>query len=276
MGHMPDIEAEPESKRRRIAFTVCVAVFGLGIGLGFFALPSLIFGWFEGGERQIHRVHDIAWGITGGLIISVGFLAQLRRPERKVAAMQQVVLGVIAYFLAAILASDYDSEVLLGTLIFVAACAIAIRLHPAQGELFRHDEGYSRVMLAVALVAAVPYFVFALRMASYQRLGLPSDPHVELHHWSGMAAMALSLILVALLASVRTRGWWIPAWCAGLGSVVYGLASVLFAKYPGTDVPYPGSEGVIWGILAIVWGVAFFGATEWEVRRVESPPETLQ
>jgi hypothetical protein len=82
-----------------------------------------------------------------------------------------------------------------------------------------------------------------------------------------MAAMAFTLALVGLLASARIRGWRISAWCAGLGVAVYGVASIVFHRLPGTDLPYAGSEGTAWGIVALVGGLAFVGLTEWEARR---------
>lgn len=75
-----------------------------------------------------------------------------------------------------------------------------------------------------------------------------------------MAAMAVALALIGLLASVKTRGWRIPAWAAGLGAAVWGLASVVFPRYPG-------AEGATWGALAIVSGAALIGVSEWEARR---------
>jgi hypothetical protein len=93
-----------------------------------------------------------------------------------------------------------------------------------------------------------------------------NDPHVEEFHWIGMAVMAIGLVLMLVLASLRTQGWRIVAWLTGLGSIVYGAASIVFATYPGSDVPYPSSEGSIWGVLAILWGAAAVILAERRVR----------
>jgi hypothetical protein len=86
-------------------------------------------------------------------------------------------------------------------------------------------------------------------------------------HWGAMAAMAFGLVLVGLLASARVRGWRLSAWCAGVGVAVYGLASIVFHRLPGTTIPYAGSEGTGWGIVALVGGAVFIGVAEWEARR---------
>jgi hypothetical protein len=36
-----------------------------------------------------------------------------------------------------------------------------------------------------------------------------------------------------LLAAFQTRGWRIPAWCAGTAAMVFGLASMVFPTYRG-------------------------------------------
>jgi hypothetical protein len=66
---------------------------------------------------------------------------------------------------------------------------------------------------------------------------------------------------------VRLSGWRITAWCAGAGAFLYGLASLVFATFPGTNVPYPGSEGAGWGVAAMVWGLWFIAAARWEAVR---------
>jgi hypothetical protein len=112
--------------------------------------------------------------------------------------------------------------------------------------------------LLIAVIVSVPFWgAFALKMASLQRAGPADDPHVVLHHWTGMAIMGTGVVLMGALASKRTEGWRIVAWLTGIGSIVYGVASAVFATYPGSTVPYPGSEGALWGTLAIIWGIVF-------------------
>jgi hypothetical protein len=139
------------------------------------------------------------------------------------------------------------------------------RIHNAAGSGV--GTGLFVATFAVTVASAIFWVAFALTMARNQRLGPPSDPHVQMHHWTGMAGMALALVLLGLLASFRTRGWRIVVWLGAAGSAVYGLASIVFATFPGTTVPYPGGEGVGWGLLAIVGGIALVVAAELDRRR---------
>jgi hypothetical protein len=70
-----------------------------------------------------------------------------------------------------------------------------------------------------------------------------------------MAAFSLTVIGVALLASLRPDGWWLPAWIAGGLAARLGVASLLF--------PNAGSSiGLAWSVAAIAWGVAFVAVAE--------------
>jgi hypothetical protein len=92
---------------------------------------------------------------------------------------------------------------------------------------------------------------------------LLGPPHHVLR-LSTMSAMAVAIVLAGLLAALKTRGWRIPAWCAGMAAVVYGFASVVFPDHPG-------AEGRGWGSLAIAGGVLFVAVAEGEARKVRPP-----
>ena len=76
-----------------------------------------------------------------------------------------------------------------------------------------------------------------------------------------VSRFALSIVLVATSASFRPKGWQWTGVFAGAGATAYGLASIVFAKFPGSNIPYPGGEGVAWGLAAVVWGVGFAALT---------------
>jgi hypothetical protein len=61
------------------------------------------------------------------------------------------------------------------------------------------------------------------------------------------------------------------AWCAGIALALYGIASVVFARFHGSDIPYPGSVGTGWGIAAVIGGLGFIAVAEWEARRSPGP-----
>jgi Na+/H+ antiporter NhaD/arsenite permease-like protein len=78
--------------------------------------------------------------------------------------------------------------------------------------------------------------------------------------------MAVTIVLTGLLAALRTRGWRIPAWSAGVAAIMFGLGSVVFPDQPG-------AVGRGWGGVAIVGGVLFIAAAEREVRRATAARE---
>ena len=251
-----------DQKGRRIAFGVSSAVFAAAAAGGLLGM-ELIIGWFDEEDGGIHRVHNLGYGILYGLILTGAFLALTRRPERKTSAFFQVVATAAASLVAGVVSAD--SAYLIFGFLVIAAAAILLGLHPARAEVLRPALKPSPVLGALALAGSVPLVWFGLTMARIERSVSPLDPHVD--HWAMMAAMAFGLVLTGLLASSRMRGWRLTAWCAGLGVVVYGLASIIF-RFPGTNVPYPGGEGIGWGLVALVGGLVFVAVAEWEARRL--------
>jgi hypothetical protein len=258
-------EVERRSRGRLIAFKVLAVLFGMGAAIGLFG-AGIIVGWFDTEEGQIHRVHDIGFGVLAGVFLTVGFLAQLHVPERKVSVRYQIVAAGVAAMGAGLLASDPGNG-LFFLLMPVAELAIMVAVHPAGMALMRGRGSFSPVMAVLAAAGAVPLVWVSLTWARLQRTGLDTDPHVEKGHWTIMTAMAFAILLVALLSSLKFSGWKITAWCAGAGAFLYGLAALVFATFPGTNVPYPGSQGAGWGAVAMVGGLLFIAAAQWEAVR---------
>jgi hypothetical protein len=193
-------------------------------------------------------------------------LAQLHVLERKVSVRYQIVAAGVAAMGAGLLASDPGNG-LFFLLMSVGGLAIMVAVHPAGMALMRGAGSFSPVMAVLAAAGAVPLVWVSLTWARLQRAGLDTDPHVQKGHWTIMTAMAFAIVLVALLSSLKFSGWKITAWCAGTGAFLYGLASLVFATFPGTNVPYPGSQGAGWGAVAMVGGLLFIAAAQWEAVR---------
>jgi hypothetical protein len=246
-------------------FRVLTVLLGLALGLGAFGWPSLIAPWFATGTQVVHRVHNLGYGNLGygalvGILLAAPLVLQARRPEERPAAMQQALVVAAAMVVAEVLSSDFDPFVPAVLLVLV----IVATMHPARRDLAR-VEGPPSVALAVPAVAAsIPLVWFALHEASLQRNGSPAYPHVRMHHWTTMAGLGIGIATVALLAAGRPRGWRIPAWCAGLAAVAYGLASV---AYPA----YAGASGRGWGAVAVGSGAAFVAVAEIESRLARRP-----
>jgi hypothetical protein len=255
------------ARRRRILFLILTGLFGLAWAGPLFGLPSLVLGWFESGDRLIHRVHDLAYGIWASLFMAVGYLSQLRWPERRIAGFQQTAVALLGLAVAGALSAD--GFTLLFLLGFAVLTVILAWLHPARERVLERGEGPSLPLLALAMAAAVPLTLYALDMAELQRTGPAADPHVAERHWSTMASLALSIWLVGAHAGLRTPGWRIPAWSAGLAAVLFGVASMAFPAYPG-------SVGSEWGLVSLLGGVVFVALAEWVHRREsQRQPVTL-
>lgn len=243
------------ARGRRVAFSILIGLFGLVFGGLFFGLPSLAMAWFASGDGLHHRIHDVAWGGIAGLFLGVGALIQLRNPERKPAAMQQVLAAMAALLAGMALAADFDPAIL----VLLVVAGVAAWLHPARAEVLSPAVRPSAPMGAMVVAAAVPLVAFALGQAEIGRADTLSE-HAEFHHWAGMAGLSFGLILVGALASLRTAGWRIPAWTAGIVALLFGLISVLNPELPS-------SAGTAWGTVAVLGGIAFIGVAEWERRR---------
>jgi hypothetical protein len=248
------------SDRRRTTFIVLAVLFGLGLGFGAFAFPSLVVGWFGAGGREIHKVHDLAYGAQAGILFAAALVLQSVNPERKPAIM----LTAAASGLANAVGYSLGGNFFFGLVPFVVL-GLLWWLHPARHEL-RLAGPVHPLMAGLAVLAAIPLVIYALDQAAIQRACLAGDPHCDEFHYAGMAAIALAIPLAGLVASFSTRGWRISAWLAGLATAVFGLAAMLFPEHTS-------SVGTTWGAVALGGAVLFVAIAELRARRVASLPE---
>jgi hypothetical protein len=252
------------SRTRTIWFSVMAGVFAAIFGLVLFGWVGLLLGWFDNQAGGIHRVHNIGGsGVVTGIFIAVPLLVLAWRREA-VALLQTVAFAGLGFAVSSVIASDWIG------LAFLPIVAIPVVVLLAIGRGWRPfasaGEGFASAVFVVTLAGAVCWVTYAISTARLQRTGSPHDPHVEMHHWTSMASMALAIVFVGLLASLKTKGWLMVARLIAAGSIIYGVASIVFARFPGTDVPYAGSEGVGWGLAAVAGGVAMAAAAWWDSR----------
>jgi hypothetical protein len=199
------------------------------------------------------QVSDVGYGTLAGLVIPIGLLTQMRRPERHVAGLQQVALAALAYLIAGAITGQRPL-VLTGALVAAAATTVAA-LRPDRRGLLRRPQRPSLPLLALTVAAAAPGSQYALHMAFNQRDGvLPADAHLGLGHWAALSAAALAALLAALLASFRTPGFAISGFTAAAAVFVWGITCLL---YPDSA----GALGPTWAGLAVGWALAFAAAT---------------
>jgi hypothetical protein len=227
-----------------------------------FGLIDLIDGFTGFVDQSRNQVLDAGWGAIFGVLLPAGLLAQVRRPLHRIAGLQQTAVVVVAIVIAALTAGEWRYFRLVAAIVF--ALAILLALHPARRE-FLNGRGSAKPTLALAgLVAAAPCLVYAARMTSAQRRHLPPLDAVTngLNHWTAMAALALSVLLLVLFASLGTNGWRIPAWSAALVAAAWGM-SILSAA----DAHPAGGARRVWAYAAIGWAAAVCACALLEARR---------
>ncbi|MEP7059718.1 MAG: hypothetical protein ABI828_03215 [Actinomycetota bacterium] len=217
------------------------------LGAVLHAAPIVFLGTsFTAGEMKIHVVHNTAGLAMFTGVIALGWTLAAISPERMIAPFQAATLAVVAVAIASAISADPQA----GLLTLIPGVLLVV-LHPARPLLVRMGRT-APAPFALAAVAVVPAVVFALSNASKQRDGMPMDPHVEMHHWTGMAAFALTLVVVAVVAGLGGANRRIVAIAGGLGAVLYAAVSLSYSRYPGA-VTTP------WAIACLVWGAALTG-----------------
>lgn len=248
-------------RSRRVAFVVWTGFVSLLFGLIFTGVTILtIATWLAGNNHDTTPVTDLGFYALGGVMITAGLVAQLRAPERRIAGVQQAMIGILALGVAGLIGDRI--EPLIGSIVCLVATAIVAALHPARHEFFRLRRRLSAPLAVLALVAAVPALIYAAIMLTEARAAGPScflgrcaygDRFAEL------AALALAIVAAGLLAASRPHGWRLTAWRVGMCAVILGAVSIAWPALAG-------SLGWIGGSLATAWGIAFVVAAERESR----------
>jgi hypothetical protein len=236
------------------AVALVVAVASLTINFG---LIDLIDGFTGYVDQARNQILDVGWGAVFGVVLPLGLLAQLRRPARRIAGIQQTAVVAVALALAG--AAGKELWYLALAIAIGITCAALLALHPARHTFLRRGRHVHPMMLALAAVAAVPSLVYAWRMASAQRRDLPPADAVSngLHHWTVMTALALLVLLLVLLAAVRTSGWRIPAISASIAAGAWAISCLL------APAAAAGSEGHAWAWAVLVWAGVTLTTAAW-------------
>jgi hypothetical protein len=245
------------STGRRRAFRVLAVLVGLITVV--FTLPEAALTWFDDGPDSIHHVHMVS-NLGLGLVLGVGLLLIAWSWSRYVAVMQAVIAVTIAGLAAGLVAGDIVGG---GSLIALVIVAILVVLYPGRSEVLRFRAPDSRIAIVPA-VSLIPGIAYALTQARLQRDGVSADPHVDLHHYSGMAAAVIGIALAGLAASMRASGWRLVAWFAAAGWVGLGVVSLVF---PG----YPSALDAAWAWAAIAAAAAFVAIVEVVARSSDGP-----
>jgi hypothetical protein len=228
----------------------------LGVGTILFGL-AFVLGSFVSDDpvEETHRFHYLAIA-TGNALIGVFSIVWVLRPGWT-AAFHVLVSQAVAWLIGGLMGGD----VVLGFYVTgVIGVVVLWALHPEPRSQLRLPGRPSVALLILALIGTIPAWIYAVTNAELQH-GPVTDPHVELHHWSGIAVAALSIAGAGIASSLRGVGWEIASAATALAAVVFGLAGLVFSDLPG-------APAVEWSWVAIAAGVAF-----WLLARIEAARE---
>lgn len=231
-------------------------VFGVGaIGLN---LPFAVTAFVDDAEA-IHRLHFVAGVLGFGMLLGVSLIACAIRPDTMIGPFWVAIASGVASTIAGLISGDFISGIWFPAPI---AIVVLLALHPDRDAVL-HIGGLDVPTVVLAVAALVPALAFALTQSELQRNGSASDPHVDFHHYSGMASYALALPLAGFAAALRVSGRRIGAWIVGVTGAGLGISSLALSDHVGAFDP-------LWAWLAIAWGVAVIASAE--VRRSGEAP----
>jgi hypothetical protein len=247
-------EYTPAAPRGRLAFRIVGWVLGvLTIGYSlFFVVLSIV---SSDPSNTIHRFHFFA-GFAGGGLIGVFSIVLVLRPAWT-SAFHVLVAQAIAWTIGGLMGGDFLSGLYVTAPIAVVVLAL---LHPDPRSLVRLPGRPSIALMIYAVIATMPAWIYAVTEAEFQH-GPAADPHVQFHHWSGVAVAALSIAGAGIATSLRGTGWEFAGTLTAAASVVFGVAGLVYSDYAGA--PPSG-----WSWLAVAAGIGF-----WLLARVEAARE---
>lgn len=93
-------------------------------------------------------------------------------------------------------------------------------------EVFLRVKRPDPLMTSLALIAAVPWIVYAVEQGSQGRLA----PGWDAAHYGFVASLAVVVVLWSLLGAVDQRGRLWPATGAGIAAAIIALKSLIFPQ----------------------------------------------
>ncbi len=247
---------------RRLPLRITAGFFAFVFWLPSLAVGDLVIGLIPASSESSHAAGNLAYGVIGAVLIAPAFATLTRRPERKIAPLQQIALVIVALACAAVASGSGIG--IAGAAVVLVSLLVVVALHPERRDVLQRPRRASAPLLVAGVVAVVPALVYAWKTAANGRADLPPEdsyayvPTV----WSAATAMALATVLVALLTAIRSPGWQVSATCAGVAAFLFGIAAII-------NPHIAASGGRIWGAAAIAWSLAWGLITVRESRAEE-------
>ena len=249
------METTPSTSRGRVLAYRIVGWFLGVVTIGYGLYFVLVFLLTDDVIDRTHRFHALA-GFAGGALVGVFSIVLVLRPAWT-SAFHVLVAQAIAYTIGGLMGGDLISGAYFTAPLFAAVLAL---LHPDPASLFRLPGRPSIALLTYALIVTVPAWIYAVQQADFQH-GPANDPHVEFHHWSGIAVAALGIAGASIATSLRGVGWHVSATVTAVAAVLFGVSGLALQHYPGA--PETG-----WCWVAVAAGVGF-----WLLARIEATRE---
>ena len=226
----------------RHSFFIGVSIAFLVFLYLFSPFTQVFLGWFVDFEDNIsHRVHEVTFGALFAMIF-VGVLVQLRSTTRNFAGLVQA--SIAALILSVIITITTGLE--LFTLLYLAPLATVVWLHPGRQPFMKYKLQPHRNM--VIMMGLISFSLLWGFVKEYDKAA--NEVFFHKSHWAGMAAFALTLLIVGYLAAFRVHGWPLLAWTTGASVGLYGVLS-LGNRFDASA--RPGATGV----LIVIWAGVF-------------------
>jgi hypothetical protein len=229
---------------RIAALRILAGVFALTwLGLPGFGLIDLAFAW----APDWPQVLEAGWGVYFTFLVGAPFVLIAVRPDMTTVAVIQLVAAALVLGVAVVAADEPQlTWVPLAIAVETALLAwLAAARLPTSGEL-----SPSLPMLALALVGAVPWSVYALTMYAANREDrADSDITNGIDHYSVQAALGLAIVALGVVAAIWPAGRRFIGTCVGVCAAYLGLVSFAWQGAAGGFT-------TAWPIVAIVWGIA--------------------
>ncbi|HYJ60013.1 MAG TPA: hypothetical protein VE032_00945 [Actinomycetota bacterium] len=235
-----------------IAFRIVAGVFGV-----LFTVAQVIFVVMSVAEmdgQQVHVVHNLAGFATTTMLAAIPLVLLAWRP-RQVALLRLVVAAGLATLIGGLLSGVLVSYLLIG----LVPPILLLALSHDRREVFRLGAPVI-ALLAIAIVAAVPAVMEAVRQGDLQGGHLHGDEHIEQLHYAGMAVGVLALLLGAAWSAFPARAARTARDLVGLGGAFLGASSLA----------YPDAVGAFdtgWAVAVLVLGVLYLAISEIVARR---------
>jgi len=240
------------SRARRVGFYVAVVA---ALALVVFGLGELLFlgvvGWAGESALEeatepgvgVHLFHLLAHALFAWLLL-ISLAAQLRHPERQLAAAVFALAAMITYSLGTLVSGVFDPLEVAAIVLLAAVLWLSPGREYAEIAPLRRSTLLASIpILAAGVLVVVPE-------VGRQVSSGTTDEHAEFGHYGLTAAMAVIVVLAALIGSTSLRGRRLVAWLTVGGLAYLAVASTVFSKQMS-------SLGVTGGAVALAMALLY-------------------